>query len=76
MGDCAQVKVLGQHDAILVTGVLDDIAVGHVRNQDFAHPGDVMSQLTQIRDRARPDIDVGEEPHATADVRSLASQAP
>src|SRR5437899_2488669 len=56
--------------------VLDDLVIGRARREDVTDPLDVVPERTQEGDRAGRDVQVGEQPHATAEVRSLASQAP
>src|SRR5213596_1723488 len=63
-------------DAAVPARVLDDLVIGCARREDVTHPLDVVPERTQEGDRAGRDVQVGEQPHATAEVRSLASQAP
>lgn len=53
-----------------------DLVIGCARREDVTDPLDVVPERTQEGDRAGRDVQVGEQPHATAEVRSLASQAP
>ena len=53
-----------------------DLVIGCARREDVTDPLDVVPERTQEGDRAGRDVQVGERPHATAEVRSLASQAP
>src|SRR5436309_8683089 len=74
--DRGEVEILGDDGPAVPARVLDDLVIGCARREDVTDPLDVVPERTQEGDRAGRDVQVGERPHATAEVRSLASQAP
>ena len=48
----------------------------HERRQEIGDANDVVTKGPEVSDRSRGDLEVGEEPHAIAEVFSLASHAP
>lgn len=65
-----------QDRASLAQRDLDNLRVGSGARKQYIDPDDVVTERTQELDGARCDVRIGEQPHATAEVRSLASHAP
>src|SRR5437870_4823448 len=73
---CREVEILGEDDAAALACGGDDAAIVRTRGEGLVDADDIVTQRAQERDGTRCDVQVGEQPHATAEVRSLASQAP
>ncbi len=61
---------------VILVGTRHDHLVRCLWWQDLAHANDIVSEPAEELDRTGRDMHVGQQPHAMAEVFSLASQAP
>jgi hypothetical protein len=71
-----RVEILREDGAPVLTRDGYDGLVVRFGRKRLVHTDDVVPQRAQVSDGPRCDVQIREQPHATADVRSLASQAP